>query len=270
MHKFVGSVELSRLLCAQRPVKVDTLVNEEHVTVPVTMDQEQLAFQFRRKDLLSAPVVDDNNRLIGVVTVDDIVDVIDEEAEEDFLKLGGVSESDINRSTVATAWSRSTWLFINLLTAFLASFVIGMFEDSIERIVALAILMPIVASMGGNAGTQSLAVMIRALATKEVSAANVWRVIGKECMVGILNGIVFAIVLGISVVWWFDDRMLGAIISVSLILNLFVAALFGALIPVTLSRFGLDPAPGAGVVLTTVTDVVGFMAFLGLATLLLL
>lgn len=267
MHKFIGSVELSRLLCAQRPVKVDTLVNEEHVTVPVTMDQEHLAFQFRRKDLLSAPVVDDNNRLIGVVTVDDIVDVIDEEAEEDFLKLGGVSESDINRSTVATAWSRSTWLFINLLTAFLASFVIGMFESSIQKFVALAILMPIVASMGGNAGTQSLAVMIRALATKEVSAANVWRVVGKECMVGILNGIVFAVVLGISVVWWFDDGMLGAIISVSLILNFFVAALFGALIPVTLSRFGLDPAPGAGVVLTTVTDVIGFVAFLGLATL---
>lgn len=270
MHRFVGAVELSRLLCAQRPVKVDTLVSEEHVTVPVAMDQEQLAFQFRRKDLLSAPVVDESNRLVGVVTVDDIVDVIDEEAEDDFLKLGGVIDSDINRSVVSTARARSAWLFINLLTAFLASFVIGLFEDSIEKIVALAILMPIVASMGGNAGTQSLAVLIRALATKEVSAANAWRVVGKECVVGVLNGVLFALVLGAAVTWWFHDPRLGIVISAALILNLFAAGLFGALIPVALSRFGLDPAPGAGVVLTTVTDVVGFLAFLGLATLFLL
>jgi magnesium transporter len=234
------------------------------------MDSEQVAFQFRRKDLLSAPVVDAENRLIGVITVDDIVDVIDEVAEEDFLKLGGVSESDINRSAISTAKARAMWLLINLFTAFLASFVIGLFEGSIEKIVALAVLMPIVASMGGNAGTQALAVMIRALATKEVSSANAWRVVGKECVVGMLNGVLFALLLGVAVSWWFHSVMLGAVIASALVFNLFAAGLFGAVIPVTLERLGLDPAPAAGVLLTTVTDVVGFMAFLGLATLLLL
>lgn len=270
MHRFVGAVTLSRVLCAQRVVKVDTLVGEEHVTIPVDMDSEQVAFQFRRKDLLSAPVVDAENRLIGVITVDDIVDVIDEVAEEDFLKLGGVSESDINRSAISTAKARAMWLLINLFTAFLASFVIGLFEGSIEKIVALAVLMPIVASMGGNAGTQALAVMIRALATKEVSSANAWRVVGKECVVGVLNGVLFALVLGVAVAWWFHSPTLGGVIASALVFNLFAAGLFGALIPVTLERLGLDPAPAAGVLLTTVTDVVGFMAFLGLATLLLL
>lgn len=270
MHRFVGAVTLSSVLCAQRAVKVDTLVSEEHVTVPVDMDREQVAFQFRRKDLLSAPVVDSDNRLIGVITVDDIVDVIDEVAEEDFLKFGGVSGSDITRTLFSTAKSRSTWLIVNLFTAFIAASVIGVFEKSIEKVVALAILMPIVASMGGNAGTQALTVMIRALATKEVSAANAWRVIGKECMVGLLNGALFAVLLGGLVAWWFGSIVLGGVISAALILNLFIAGLFGAIIPVTLSRLGLDPAPAAGVLLTTVTDVVGFMAFLGLATIFLL
>lgn len=270
MHRFVGAVTLSSVLCAQRAVKVDTLVSEEHVTVPVDMDREQVAFQFRRKDLLSAPVVDGDNRLIGVITVDDIVDVIDEVAQEDFLKLGGVSDSDINRNAVSTAKARSSWLFINLFTAFLASFVIGMFESSIEKVVALAVLMPIVASMGGNAGTQALAVLVRAIATKEVSATNAWRIVGKECVVGLLNGIAFAVILGAAVWWWYGDLKLGIVIAASMVLNLFAAGLFGALIPVALARFGLDPAPSSGVLLTTVTDVVGFLAFLGLATVFLL
>ncbi len=270
MHRFVGAVTLSSVLCAQRAVKVDTLVSEEHVTVPVDMDREQVAFQFRRKDLLSAPVVDGDNRLIGVITVDDIVDVIDEVAQEDFLKLGGVSDSDINRNAVSTAKARSSWLFINLFTAFLASFVIGMFEASIEKVVALAVLMPIVASMGGNAGTQALAVLVRAIATKEVSATNSWRIVGKECMVGLLNGTAFALILGAAVWWWYGDVKLGGVIAASMVLNLFAAGFFGALIPVALARFGLDPAPSSGVLLTTVTDVVGFLAFLGLATMFLL
>ena len=270
MHRFVGAVTLSSVLCAQRAVKVDTLVSEEHVTVPVDMDREQVAFQFRRKDLLSAPVVDGDNRLIGVITVDDIVDVIDEVAQEDFLKLGGVSDSDINRNAVSTAKARSSWLFINLFTAFLASFVIGMFEASIEKVVALAVLMPIVASMGGNAGTQALAVLVRAIATKEVSATNAWRIVGKECVVGLLNGIAFALILGAAVWWWYSDIKLGIVIAASMVLNLFAAGFFGALIPVALARFGLDPAPSSGVLLTTVTDVVGFLAFLGLATMFLL
>jgi magnesium transporter len=270
MHHFVGAVSLSRVLCAQRAVKIDTLVNEEHVSIPVAMDQEDVAHFFRRKDLLSAPVVDENDKLIGVITVDDIVDVIDEEAEEDFLKQAGVSDSDIYRSTLLTARSRSSWLLVNLLTAFIAASVISMFEGSIEKIVALAILMPIVASMGGNAGTQALAVMIRALATKEVSATNAWRVIGKECVVGLINGLLFAILLGSCVAWWFHSPQLGMVIATALVLNLFSAGLFGAMIPVALDRLGLDPAPAAGVFLTTVTDVVGFLAFLGLATIFLL
>lgn len=270
MHHFVGAVALSRVLCAQRAIKIDTLVNEEHVSIPVAMDQEDVAHFFRRKDLLSAPVVDENDKLIGVITVDDIVDVIDEEAEEDFLKQAGVSDSDIYRSTLLTARSRSSWLLVNLLTAFIAASVISMFEGSIEKIVALAILMPIVASMGGNAGTQALAVMIRALATKEVSATNAWRVIGKECAVGLINGLLFAVMLGSCVAWWFHNPQLGMVIASALVLNLFSAGLFGALIPVVLDRMGLDPAPAAGVFLTTVTDVVGFLAFLGLATVFLL
>lgn len=270
MHRFVGSVPLSGVLCSQRSVKIDTLVSEEHVTIPVSLDREHVAHLFRRKDLLSAPVVDEDNKLIGVITVDDVVDVIDEEAEEAFLKLGGVTDSDIHRSTLATVRARSSWLFVNLLTAFLAASVISIFEGSIEKIVALAVLMPIVASMGGNAGTQALAVMIRALATKEVSATNAWRVIGKECLVGMMNGVVFAALLGVAVAWWFHNLQLGLVIGTALVFNLFAAGLFGAMIPVMLDKAGLDPAPSAGVFLTTITDVVGFVAFLGLATLFLL
>ena len=265
-HRFVGAVSLSRLLCAQRAVKVDTLVSEEHVTIPVTMDQEQVAFQFRRKDLLSAPVVDDENRLIGVVTVDDVVDVIDQEAGEDLLKLGGVTSSDIHRTMVSTARLRSIWLTVNLGTAFLDTAVISMFSGAIQKIVALAALMPIVASMGGNAGTQTLTVVIRAMATKEISAANVWRVVWKECAVGILNGFFFAILMTAIVYYFYQDMKLALVMAAALIFNLFAAGLTGALIPLGLAKVGLDPAPSSAIFLTTVTDVVGFMAFLGLAT----
>lgn len=265
-HKFVGSATLSRVLCAQRAVKVDTLVSEEHVTIPVTMDQEQVAFQFRRKDLLSAPVVDENNRLIGVVMVDDVVDVIDAEAQEDILKLGGVSDSDIHRPTLSTARLRSTWLTVNLFTAFLDTAVISMFSHSIEKIVALAALMPIVASMGGNAGTQTLTVVIRALATKEVSSANAMRVVIKECIVGLMNGVFFALLMTGIVFYFFKDLKLALVMAAALIFNLFAAGLSGAIIPLTISKIGLDPAPSSAIFLTTVTDVIGFMAFLGLAT----
>lgn len=265
-HKFVGAVGLSRVLCAQRAVKVDTLVNEEHVTIPVTMDQEQVAFQFRRKDLLSAPVVDEDNRLVGVITVDDVVDVIDEEAEKDILNLGGVSDSDIHMTTVKTARLRSIWLTVNLGTAFLDTAVISMFSGTIEKIVALAALMPIVASMGGNAGTQTLTVVIRALATKEVSAANALRVTWKECSVGILNGLFFAVLMYAIVMIFYHDNKLALVMGAALIFNLFAAGLSGALIPLVISKVGLDPAPSSAIFLTTVTDVVGFMAFLGLAS----
>ena len=265
-HKFVGAVALSRLLCAQRAVKVDTLVSEEHVTIPVTMDQEQVAFQFRRKDLLSAPVVDEDNRLIGVVTVDDVVDVIDREAGEDLLKLGGVIDTDIHRTTISTARLRSIWLTVNLGTAFLDTAVISMFSGAIQKIVALAALMPIVASMGGNAGTQTLTVVIRAMATKDISAANALRVVLKECIVGLLNGVFFAILMTAIVYYFYQDAKLAMVMAAALIFNLFAAGLSGALIPLGIAKLGLDPAPSSAIFLTTVTDVVGFMAFLGLAT----
>lgn len=270
MHKYIGSVTLSDVLCTQRSVKMESIVDENHVKVPITMDQEQVAQIFRRKDLLSAPVVDDVGRLVGVITVDDVVDVIDAEAEEDLLSMGGVSDSDIYSSTLATARSRSTWLIVNLFTAFIAASVISLFEGSIEKIVALAVLMPIVASMGGNAGTQTLTVAVRALATKELSAANAWRVIGKECLVGMLNGAFFALLLGTAVWWWFHDLKLGLVIASALVINLLVAGFFGAFVPVTLTRMNIDPAPAAGIFLTMMTDVIGFLAFLGLATVFLL
>ena len=269
-HRFVGEVTLSSILCAPRTTKVDALMQDQRVTVPVDMPQEQVAHLFRRKDLLSAPVVDDDNRMIGVITVDDIVDVIDREAEEDFLKIGGVFNSDIFRPMLSTARARFWWLAINLGTAFLDTAVISMFEHTIEKVVALAALMPVVASMGGNAGTQTLTVVVRALATKELTAANAWRMVGKELMVGLFNGVIFAaIMVGIVVVWYHDLR-LGLIMGAAMIFNLVAAGLSGALIPMALDRVGFDPAHSGAVFLTTVTDVVGFFAFLGLAAMFLI
>jgi magnesium transporter len=265
MHRLVGSVALDNILCTQRAIKMDVIVNEEHVTIPVDMKQEQIAHLFRRKDLLSAPVVDEDGRLIGVITVDDIVDVIDEEAQEDLLKMGGVTDSDIHRSTFSTAKARFIWLAVNLLTAILAAYVISLFEGTIQKFVALAALMPIVASMGGNAGTQSLAIAVRGLATKELSSANALRVVGKEFMVGSINGFIFAILMG-SITWfWYHDVMLGIIIGIAMIVNLMAAGLSGILIPLAIHKLKLDPATSATVFLTTVTDVIGFFAFLGLA-----
>ena len=266
MHRFVGAVVLSHVLCAQRGVKIDTLVEEEHVTVPVTMDQEQVAFLFRRKDLLSAPVVDEDNQLIGVITVDDVVDVIQEEAQEDLLKMGGVSNSDIFRTPISTVRARFWWLFINLGTAFIDTFVISFFENTIEKIVVLASLMPVVASMGGNAGTQTLAVVVRAIATQDLTSSNTWRTVGKELLVGSINGLLFGIIMVIGVTYWYHDWKLGGIMAAAMVINLAAAGLSGTLIPLALNRGGFDPAHSATVFLTTVTDVVGFVAFLGLAT----
>ncbi len=269
-HRFAGSIPLSRILCAQRIVRVDTLIGEDHVTIPVDMERGEVAHLFRLKDLLSAAVVDEDDKLVGMITVDDIVDVIDEEAEEDIMKLGGVSDSDIYRSTLSTARSRSTWLGVNLVTAFVAATVISQFEDTIGKIVALAVLMPIVAGMGGNAGTQTMTVVIRALATKELSRSNTWRMVGKEFAVGSINGFVFATLVGSVVWWWFGQPQLAGVIAAAMIINLTIAGLAGILIPVALDRLDIDPAPSAGIFLTTVTDVTGFIAFLGLATLLLI
>lgn len=269
-HHVVGEIPLNKLVRSPRSVKIDDLTLEEVHSIPATMDQEEVATIFRNENLASAPVIDEDGRLIGIITYDDVIYVIDEEAEEDLLKLGGVKEDDLYRNILHTTKSRSWWLFINLLTAILAAGVISLFDATIEKIVALAILMPIVAGMGGNAGTQSMTVAVRALATGELSGTNVWRVVGKETAVGILNGLLFALLIGAVAGVWFNDVGLGLVIAVAMIANLIVAGFFGAGIPVVLDKIGIDPAVASSVFLTTVTDVVGFFAFLGLATLFLI
>ena len=270
MYRPVGTAVLSRVLRSKRSVKVDTLVSAEVHPVAATMDQEEVAYLFRQYGLVSAPVVDEAGRLIGVVTVDDVVAVIDEEAEEDLLKLGGVSEDDLYRDVLATARARMSWLGVNLATAIAASAVIAVFETTIEKAVALAVLMPIVASMGGNAGTQSLTVAVRALAMKELTTSNAGRVVWKEVLVGTLNGLMFAVVAG-GLTWvWSRDPVLSGVIGAAMIINLMVAGFSGAMIPLLLEKLGIDPAVASGVFLTTVTDVIGFFAFLGLAALVLL
>lgn len=269
MHRVIGTVPLSRILRAKRSVTVAELQSEDFHTIPATMDQEEVANLFRQYALVSAPVVDVGERLIGVITVDDVVHIIDEEAEDDIFKLGGVGDASIYRTVIDTARARVQWLALNLVTAFLAAGVISLFSATIEQIVALAVLMPIVASMGGNAGTQALTVAVRALATRELSSSNAARVVGKEALVGLFNGVVFAILVGLIAGLWFGPPI-GAVISCAMIINLFIAGLFGVMIPLALDRAGVDPAVASGVFLTTVTDVVGFFAFLGLAAAFLL
>ncbi|MEE8123299.1 MAG: magnesium transporter, partial [Alphaproteobacteria bacterium] len=268
-HKPVGTIPLSRVLKTKRPVKVSDLMTPELRLVPVDMDQEEVAFLFRQYDLASAPVVDEAGRLVGVITVDDVLDVIDEEAEEDIMRLGGVVETDLYRAVLDTTKSRFSWLVVNLGTAIVASIVIGFFEVTIRQIVALAVLMPIVASMGGNAGPQTLTVAVRALAMKELTASNTLRAVGKEVLVGGFNGILFAGLMGIVAWLWFGSPAIGLVIAAAMVINLLVAGLAGVAIPLGLERTGVDPAVASGVVLTTVTDVVGFLAFLGLAALFL-
>lgn len=268
-YKVVGEIPLNRLVRAPRNERIENLTLEESHAIPAMMDQEDVALIFKREDLLSAPVIDEDERLIGVITVDDVVDVIHEEAKEDLLRLAGLDGDDLYSAVFTTGIARFRWLFVNLLTAILASLVISLFEGTINQIVALAVLMPIVASMGGNAGTQALTVAIRALATKQVSRSNMWRLIGKEGIVGALNGSAFAIIMGIITSLWFGDMVLGGVIAIAMVINLFVAGFAGAGIPILLDRLGSDPAVSSSVFLTTITDVVGFFAFLGLAALLL-
>ncbi|MDD3021605.1 MAG: magnesium transporter [Alphaproteobacteria bacterium] len=269
-HHVVGEIPLNKLVRSQRSVKIDSLTLDEVHSIPATMDQEEVATLFRNENLASAPVVDDSGRLIGIITYDDVLFVIDEEAEEDLLKLAGVGQDDLYRTIIPTALARSRWLFINLLTAFLAASVISLFDATIEKIVALAVLMPIVAGMGGNAGTQAMTVAVRAIATNEISGANAWRVIGKETAVGVLNGLVFALLIGLIAGFWFQNTGLGVVIATAMIINLIVAGFFGSSIPVVLNKFNIDPAVASSVFLTTMTDVIGFFAFLGLASLFLL
>ncbi|MFZ1415503.1 MAG: magnesium transporter [Defluviicoccus sp.] len=269
-HRPVGSLSLSRLIRARRQVPLSELMQTDLKVLRTTTDQEDVAFVFRQRDLTSAPVVDEGGRLVGVVTIDDVVDVIDEEHEDDIMHLGGVSEDDFYRASFATAQARFTWLLVNLGTAVLASAVIGLFDATIEEMVALAVLMPIVASMGGNAGTQTLTVAVRALATKQLTPTNAMRVISKETMVGFVNGIIFAVITGALAWLWFGNIGLGVVIGLAMVVNLLVAGLSGVVIPLVLDWRGIDPAVASSVFLTTLTDVIGFFAFLGLATWLLL
>lgn len=271
MYHVVGEIPLNRILTARRSTKIEDLALDAIHPIRATTDQEDVARLFQREELTSAPVVDENNRIIGVITVDDVVGVISEEAQEDILRLGGVEGgSDLYKALVPTAVSRFWWLAINLGTAFLASSVVGLFEATIEQIVALAVLMPIVAGMGGNAGTQTLTVVVRALAMRELSKTNMSRMIFKETAVGFLNGAAFALITGGIAAWWFDSQLLGVVIGLAMIINLIAAGLFGILIPLALQKFKIDPALASAVFLTTVTDCIGFLSFLGLAAWLML
>jgi magnesium transporter len=266
----VGNVTLGRIMAARRDTPLMDIVEETFHTIPVTRYDGDVAYMFNQYHLISAPVVDEDGRLVGVITIDDAMAVLDEEHEEDIMRLAGVGEGGINDSVIETSKQRVPWLAVNLATAILASLVIAQFEVAIAQLVALAVLMPIVASMGGNAGTQSLTVAVRALATKDLTGANVWRVLRRETLVGLINGLIFALVMGVVGVVWFGGPELGYVIGAAMVINLVVAGLAGAAVPVIMDRMGVDPALGSGTFVTTVTDVVGFFAFLGLATVFLI
>jgi len=263
-----GTVALDRLLRTKRPVPIAELIDEEMHPVRVTDDQEDVARLFEHYDLVATPVVDEADRLVGVITFDDIVDVIEQEAEEDIRALGGVgSEEELSDPVWFVARGRFNWLLVNLATAFLASSVLGLFEGELQKMVALAVLAPIVASQGGNAATQTMTVAVRALATHELSSANAARIVLREILVGLVNGLAFAVITGVAAAAWFKVPDLGLVIGLAMICNLVAGALGGILVPLVLHRFHADPAISSGVFVTTVTDVVGFFSFLGIATL---
>jgi magnesium transporter len=265
---FLGAVPLDKVLRAKRPVPVTELMDVERRRVHADEDQEEVARLFQRYDLVAAPVVDGNDRLVGVITFDDVADVIEEEAEEDIKALGGVTrDEELSDSVWSIARGRFNWLLVNLATAFLASSVLGLFEGQLEKMVALAVLAPIVASQGGNATTQTMTVAVRALATQALSDANARRVIIRELLVGLLNGIAFAVITGIAAYAWFKVPGLGIVIGLAMICNLIAAAAGGILIPLALHRLKVDPAVASSPFVTTVTDVVGFFSFLSIATL---
>lgn len=269
--KPVAHVTLGKVMASPRVTQLADLVEPMFRTFSATEDEGNVAYAFNQYHLISAPVVDDDDRLVGVITIDDAMIVLDEEHDEDILRLAGVSEeSSLTDRVIDTTKRRFPWLAVNLVTAILASLVIAQFEATIAQFVALAVLMPIVASMGGNAGTQSLTVAVRSIATKDLTGANVWRVIRRECLVGLVNGVIFAVVMGIVGLIWFGSPGLGYVIAAAMVINLVIAGLAGTVIPVALDRVGIDPALASGAFVTTVTDIVGFFAFLGLAGVILL
>ncbi len=264
-YKVLGTLPLDKFLRAQRATKIDAVMNTSLVLVKAEEDQEEAARSFERYDLVEVGVVDDNGRLVGVLTIDDIVDVIQEEAEEDIRLMAGVGDEDVSDTTVDTVKSRVPWLVVNLVAAVLVSLVIGLFNATIEQMVALAVLMPIVASMGGNAGAQTMTVTVRALAMRELDGGRLRRLIRREMVVGLVNGVIFAILIGIVTALRYGNVELGVVIGLAMVINLIVAGTFGILIPLTLDRLKADPAIASAVFVTTITDVVGFFAFLGIA-----
>ena len=268
--KPIGTLNLNKIVRSSSATIVKDIMNTQFKTIPINTDQEEIALGFKQNNLIAAPVVDKSGKIVGQINSDDIIDIIEEEAEEDLLRLSGVQSGDTFSAVLQTIKSRFSWLLINLFTAIAASFVIGIFEDSLKQVVALAILMPIVASMGGNAGTQTLTVAVRSLALREITRANALRVIGKEFAVGAINGLIFAAIIGVIASYWFEMPLLGFVIAAAMILNLIIACLSGILIPLILDKTGIDPAIASTVVLTTITDVFGFFTFLGLGSIYLL
>ncbi|MEM7243218.1 MAG: magnesium transporter [Pseudomonadota bacterium] len=266
----IGKVPLHNLLSEPRETPLRDVMDDAFRTIPVMQTEEDVAYAFNQYNMISAPVVDEHDRLVGVITIDDAMEVLEEQADEDIKRLSGLGDESLTDKILEITKRRFPWLGINLITSILASIVIAQFAGTIEAIVALAVLMPIVASMGGNAGTQTLTVAVRALATKDLTPANAWRVIIREGLVGILNGLIFAVIIGAVGYIWFGDVMLGVVLGIAMIVNLFVAGLAGIFVPLVLDRFGYDPALGSSAFVTTVTDVVGFFAFLGLAAAVLL
>ena len=262
--KPIGTVPSSKVLRAPRDSKMNLIMSEMQVLIPVNMDKEEVGRIFENYNLISAGVVDKTNKLVGMITGDDVVTVVKEEAEEDVLRLAGVGDEEITDSVLKKTKRRFNWLLLNLFTALLATWVISKFGATIEQMVALAFLMPIVASMGGNAGMQTLAVTIRAIATKELSSGNLTQIVTKEFIIGVLNGIIFAAITALIVQLWFKEINLSILIAVAMVLNMIVAGLFGILVPVSLKKFNIDPAIASSVFVTTITDVIGFLSFLGI------
>lgn len=268
---YLGQLPLTTLLTSDPGKMVEDVMEQDEEAIPANMPARDVANRFEQRDLISAPVVDEHNILLGRITIDDVVDVIRDDAEHSLMSMAGLNEEvDLFSPVLTSTRRRAVWLGINLITALLAALVIGLFEDTIQKFVALAVLMPIVASMGGIAGSQTLTLVIRGIALGQVSGSNARRLLSKEIWVSVWNGLIWAVVMAIIADTWFDDYRLGLIIAAAIIINLLVAAIAGASIPLLLRRLGADPALGGGVVLTTVTDVVGFFAFLGLATIFLM
>ena len=269
-RKPIGTLNLNTIVRSSSGTTVKDIMNTQFKTIPIDTDQEEIALGFRQNNLIAAPVGDKSGKIVGQINHDDIIDIIEEETEEDLLRLSGVQSGDTYSAVLQTIKSRFSWLLINLLTAIAASFVIGIFESSLKQVVALAILMPIVASMGGNAGTQTLTVAVRSLALREITRANALRVIGKEFAVGAINGLIFAAIIGTVASYWFNLPLLGFVIAAAMVLNLIIACLSGILIPLILDKTGIDPAIASTVLLTTITDIFGFFTFLGLGSIYLL